>query len=315
MQIPPVNPSSYQNNRDWALSNKQKGLVATCFSLGSTLSGVVKAFSNKESETYKNSNFLEKVFYAISNSLQYFLFGRKDDVLGDDEEKRLFAAKIGKVATFQEKYINPFAKLATLALDTNHQDGLSDLLSWFDVAYWRIRFASLKVNWKDFKKVPKILKQLSNPELDAAQKERRTQNIAEIIYPFLGLVGSVVVSTFTPIKTILKFFSIENKTLNFFTSLGQSCIQHIMYFFKFTLPLLWKGYIKNDKKSYAVFVVGAASDLINATSPIVELLPENRFLNFFSKIWKSLANNLSSLFFALRRNYLGNDWINTHPEN
>lgn len=311
-----VNPVGYQNNRDWASSNKSKGFIASYFSVGSTLSGVVKACSSKDSKVYKVSNFVEKLFYSVSNCLQYFLFGRKDDVLGDDEEKRPLAARIGKAATFQERYVNPIARPTTVILDDNTQLALNDALNWFDVTYWRIRFASLKINWKGFKELPKAIKKLFDSKLNAAQKDDITLQIANTIYPFLGLIGTLTVSVLTPLKIILKVFGKENKLINLLASLGQSCGQHIMYFFKFTLPLLWKGNITKDKTSHAVFAVGVASDLINVSAPIVELLSGgDQFTGIFSNVNKSLASNLSSLFFAYRRNYLGKDWLATNTKN
>ena len=116
----------YQNNKSWAIQNKEKGFWASCLSTGSTVSGLVKACSSKDSKIYTVSNFCEKVFYSFSNCLQYFLFGRKDDVIGDDEEKRPLAGTVGKVASFQEKYINPIVKPALVLLKANQQEGLND---------------------------------------------------------------------------------------------------------------------------------------------------------------------------------------------
>lgn len=307
--------NGYQDNPHWAFHNKQKGFIATCFSAGSTASGLVKACSSKDSKVYKVSNFLEKFLYSASNCLQYLLFGRKDDVLGDDEEKRPLAAKVGKVATFQEKYINPFAKPALVLLDTNQQDSLNDALNFFDVFYWKIRFALEKIQWNKIKLIPANIQQLFDPKIQTQDKDKITKMIGEIIAPIFGWIGTVCIGIFTPIKAGLKFFNIESKVINCLTYIGKAAI-NIPYFFKFTLPMFWKGLITKDKKFHAAFAVGTASNILNIGLPVIELLPtDSQVAETFSKIYKSLAGNLAMLFFPLRRNSLGEDWINTHTKN
>ena len=74
--------------------------------------------------------------------------------------------------------------------------------------------------------------------------------------------------------------------------------------------MFWKGLVTKDKKFHGVFAIGAASNALNIGLPLVELLhKENNFLNKFSEVYKSLTGNLSSLFFSLRRNKLGSNWL------
>ena len=315
MHVNPINPSSYQNNKSWAIANKSKGFIASCFSIGSTVSGVTKACSSKDSKVYKISNFFEKVFYAVSNCLQYFLFGRKDDVVGDDEEKRPIAAKIGKVATFQEKYINPIVKPASVLLNANQQEGLNDALNFLDSFYWKVRFALEKIQWEKLRLIPVNIKQLLDSKVNVLDKDKTTKIIGEILAPICGWVGTVCIGIFNPIKACLKFFDRENKIINCLAYVGKAAI-NIPYFFKFTLPMFWKGLATQDKKFHGAFVVGTASNVMNVALPVIELLPkENSFINKFLEVYKSLTSNLSMVFFPLRRNCLGDDWLKRNEQN
>lgn len=306
--------SSYQNNKSWAIANKSKGFIASCFSAGSTATGFLKACSDKDSTIYKLSNFFEKVFYAASNCLQYFLFGRKDDVLGDDEEKKPLAAKIGKVTTFQEKYINPVVKPMLLFLNTSHQEGLNDALNFLDSFYWKIRFALGKIKWEDFKLIPKMIGRLFKSNVNMSDKDRATKSIGETLAPICGWIGTACIGIFNPTKACLKFFDKESKFVNCLAYIGKAAM-NLPYFFKFTLPFLWKGFATKDKRCHAIFGVGAAANVMNTVLPLIELSPKGSCsLNKFSEIYKSLAGNLSSLFFALRRNFLGNDWLENNSE-
>ena len=125
----------------------------------------------------------------------------------------------------------------------------------------------------------------------------------------LASIGSVSIGVFTPIKIFLNLIDKENRIVNSLGACGKSAI-NLLYFFKFSLEFLWKGIIKKDKSCHAIFGLGAASNALNVALPLVELLPkEDNCLSTFSRIWKSLASNLSLLFWGLRRNYLGNQWL------
>lgn len=314
MQIPSVNLSSYQNNPNWAFNNKQKGFIASCFSLGSTASGVVRACSSKDSKVYEVSNLLEKIFYSVSNWLQYLLFERKDDVLGDDEEKRPLAGKVGEITTFQEKYVNPIAKPLSTLLNANQQEGLNDALSFPDAFYWKIRFALEKINLEDFKLVPNFLRDIFNKEVNVTDKKRSTNEISKIVTAMFAFIGTLCIGAFTPVKVVLKLIDKESKIINLLTAIGKATIE-IPYFFKFTLPLLWEAVITKDKKCHAVFGVGTAANIMNTALPVVELIPkQNNFLMKFCELYKSLTSNLLSLFFALRRNHLGSEWLKINSE-
>ena len=179
----------YQNNKSWAIQNKEKGFWASCLSTGSTVSGLVKACSSKDSKIYAVSNFCEKVFYSFSNCLQYFLFGRKDDVIGDDEEKRPLAGTVGKVASFQEKYINPIVKPALILLESNKQESLNDALNFLDAFYWKIRFALGKIQWDKVKLIPKTMQELIKKDTSITSKDKKTIRIGETIAPIFGWIG------------------------------------------------------------------------------------------------------------------------------
>ena len=187
----------YQNNKSWAIQNKKKGFWASCLSTGSTVSGLVKACSTKDSKIYTVSNFFEKVFYSLSNCLQYLLFGRKDDVLGDDEEKRPLAGKVGEIASFQEKYINPIVKPALVLLKANQQEGLNDAFNFLDAFYWKIRFALEKIQWDKVKLIPINIKRLFDPTTQLVDKEGKTKSIGETIAPVFGWIGTFCIGIFS----------------------------------------------------------------------------------------------------------------------
>src|SRR3989338_6334411 len=257
----------YQNNKSWAIQNKEKGFWASCLSTGSTVSGLVKACSSKDSKIYTVSNFCEKVFYSFSNCLQYFLFGRKDDVIGDDEEKRPLAGTVGKVASFQEKYINPIVKPALILLESNKQESLNDALNFLDAFYWKIRFALGKIQWDKVKLIPKTMQELIKKDTSITSKDKKTIRIGETIAPIFGWIGTFCIGIFSPIKACLKFFDKENKIINCLAYLGKAAI-NIPYFFKFSLPMFWKGLITKDKKFHGVFAVGAVSNALNIGLPL-----------------------------------------------
>lgn len=118
-----VHPVGYQYNRDWAIHNRRKEAIATACSVGSAVAGVVKACSSEDSKAYKVANFTEKLFYPLSNYIQYLIFSRQDDVLGDDKINYLIAFNIGKVESAIEK-VNPVIKPASTLMETNLQEGL-----------------------------------------------------------------------------------------------------------------------------------------------------------------------------------------------
>lgn len=305
-----IEPNGYQNNHNWAIHNKSKGFYSSCIAVGSTVSGCIKACSNKDSTVYKVSNFFEKVFYSLSNCIQYFLFDRKDDVLEYDNLNNPIAANAGKVATFTEKYIEPIAKPATVFLEPNLQEAANDTLSFFDVLYWKLRFVMDKINLTNLKLIPAYIKDIINPNVDTKEKENATKNIVDFSMSFLASIGSACIGIFTPIKIFLNLIDKENKIINSLGACGKSVI-NLLYFFKFTLEWFWKGIIKKDKSCHALFGLGATSNALNLALPAIELLPkeENGFLDKFSRLWKSLASNLSLLFWGIRRNKLGNEWI------
>lgn len=306
-----VNPPDYQNNPNWAIHNKRKGLLATCLSTGSAIAGTVKACSSEDSKSYKISNFLEKLCYSVSNFIQYLLFSRDDDVLGDDKRNNSLACNVGKVASVIEK-VNPIIKPASTLLDANLQEGLNDSCNFFDSFYWKIRFACEQINFKDFKLIPNFIKNIFSKEIKIEEKKNMTNEIAKIITPLLASVGALCIGAFTPVKIVLKLIDGDSKIINALAAVGKFAI-NIPYFFKFTLPILWQALITKDKKAHLAFSVGATANAMNVALPLIEVLPDsNNFLIKFCKTWKSLASNLGMIFFPLRRNYLGENWIETN---
>ena len=305
-----IEPKGYQNNHNWAINNRSKGLYSGYVALGSTISGCIKACSNKDSKTYKVCNFSEKLFYSLSNCLQYFLFARDDDVLGSDEKNNPIAANTGKIASFTEKYIEPVAKPLTVFLEPNLQEASNDALSFFDVFYWKLRFIMDKIDFRNLKLLPGLVKDLFNRNTNVEVKNRRTQNIVNITMSLLASVGSACIGVFTPIKIFLNLINKENRIINSLGACGKSII-NLLYFFKFTLEWYWKGIIKKDKSCHALFGLGATANVLNVALPAIELLPkeEGGFLDKFSRLWKSLASNSALLFWGLRRNKLGNEWL------
>ena len=308
-----IEPAGYQDNRDWAIHNKSKGFYSGCIALGSTVSGCIKACSNKDSKTYKVCNFFEKLFYSLSNCLQYYLFARDDDVLGSDEKNNPVAANAGKVASFTEKYIEPVAKPLTVFLEPNLQEASNDALSFFDVLYWKLRFIMDKVDFKNLKLLPSMVRDLFNSNLSIKEKAKVTDDAVKIMKSFLASIGSICIGVFTPIKVFLNIIDKENRIINSLGAVGKAAI-NILYFFYFTLPFLWKGNIKKDKDCHALFGLGTTANALNLALPAIELLPkeENSFLDKSSRAWKSLASNSALLFWGMRRNKLGNEWLEEH---
>lgn len=305
-----IEPPGYQRNYDWAVNNKSKGFYSSGLAIGSTISGCVKAYSDKDSRTYKVFSLLEKLFYSLSNSLQYFLFDRKDDVLEYDNLNNPVAASVGKVASFTEKYIEPIAKPATVFLEPSLQEASNDALSFFDTLYWKLRFIVDKVSFKNFKLLPPSVKKLFNKKLPLYKKARATNNIIDIIMPTLGFTGSACIGTFTPIKIFLNLVNKESKIVNSLGAIGKVAI-NILYFFKFTLEFYWNSIIKKDKSCQVFFALGTTANVLNTALPVIELLSKqgDSFLDKFSRGWKSLANNLLLLFWGLRRYHMGKEWL------
>lgn len=305
-----VEPPGFQDNGDWAIHNRSKGFYSGCIALGSTVSGCIKSCSNKDSKIYKVCNFLEKLFYSLSNCLQYFLFERKDDVLGSDEANNPIAANAGRIASFTEKYIEPVAKPLTVFLEPNLQEASSDALSFFDVLYWKMRFIMDKIDFKNMKSLPTYIRHILNKTLNTNDKADATKNIVDKSMSLLASIGSVCIGVFTPLKIFLNLINKENRIINSLGACGKAVI-NVLYFFKFTLPFYWNALITKDRSYHALFGLGATANALSIALPVIELLPkeEDSFLDKFSRAWKSLASNSALLFWGLRRNSMGKDWL------
>ena len=79
----------------------------------------------------------------------------------------------------------------------------------------------------------------------------------------------------------------------------------MVYFFRFSLPELWRAK-KKVKDADLLFTLGAAANPLNTALLATSLLPHN---NLFSGIFQELANGMTMIFFSKRRETMERKWL------
>lgn len=296
-----IQPVNLNNDRKiWALHNKNKGLCAAGLAAGNTIIGCTKSLTNEETFLYKALTVIQAIISGIRNWLQYFLYSFKDDDLDFDRKNRPHAANIGEIACHIETKINPILLPATTLLNKEFQEAYNCISHYLNQMWWRIRPASEKINWKAFNSTfLETFKELFDPDIE--RRKKATKEIEKTIAPILGLSGAFFSGVFMPIKAFLKLSGTENKIIECLTSVGQ-LTQHTLYLFKFTLPNLWEAQKKNKSSSKILFGLGAAANMTNITTPIIDVLP---LRNTVKRLLREVASGLTSIFFSTRRHVLG----------
>ncbi len=292
-------------NPYWAKANTEHGKNSLIYGLSATTLGCIKTVTNENSSLNKILNLFQSVFFGLRSNEQYNIYSRKDDDLGFDETHRPHAANIGEIACFIEKKINPIALPLTSLFGSEIKDSYHSIAHLANALWWRNRLHSNKIKWRRFKHMPKLLYKL----IRYSNKDVTSKQISEIITAPLGLLGFAFCGLFTPIKSWLKFKGSENTIINSLSSIGIAT-QHLIYFFKFTLPNLWDFKEKEKNENKILFNIGAAANTLNIGLPIIDLFPfENSFLSKAQKLYRELASGSTMAFFASRRYFMGSAWF------
>ncbi len=299
-------------NLSWAKANVFHGRNSLVYGLSATTLGCIKTLINEDSFSYKTLDLFQSTFLGLRSNQQYSIYSRKkDDDLGFDEVHRPHAANIGELACFIEKKINPIALPLTTALGNEVKESYHLIAHLANALWWRSRLFSQKISWKLFKHIPRLFQQLIN----STNKNLVTNQISEIVSPSLGLIGFAFCGLFTPIKSWLKFKGTENKIIDSLASVG-TATQHLIYFFKFTLPQIFHFQENNKYEHKKLFNMGICANALNIGLPIIDLLSfENGFLNKAQRLYKELASGFTMAFFSSRRYFMGKAWVdgNNNP--
>ena len=232
-------------NLSWAKANICHGKDSLVYGLSATTLGCIKTLISEDSFSYKTLDLFQSALLGLRSNQQYSIYSRKkDDDLGFDEAHRPHAANIGELACFIETKINPIALPLTTALGNEVKESYHSIAHLANALWWRMRLCSKKICWSNFVELPRIIKQLFHRNL--LTRKVAVEDMENIITPALGLMGFTFCGLFTPIKSWFKFKGIENKTIDALSSVGIAT-QHLIYFFKFTLPQIF--YFQENKKS------------------------------------------------------------------
>lgn len=301
----PIN-TQYQNNPNWALDNKLRGKRAAICEGISLACAALKAFTDDDSKANEVFDFSQKCLDAGRNYEQYSLYIRDDDDVGKDKKEKPFCGKVGHCASFIEKNINWWLRPLSFLCGKKIQEGYCLISNYLNSIWWRLRLCFEKINWKTFKILPTRIKELFSGK--ANEMQEACEDIKNLVMPFLGWIGVVSIGIFTPIKSGLKFKEHDNKLVNSLASLGFAS-QNIYYFFKFTLPEYFDIKSKRSNNSKLLFSLGLVSNITNALLPLLELIPHDKSRNLLTET----AQGLNRLFFSIRRNILGNNWLEKNP--
>ncbi len=303
--IKPVN-YLWGENLNWAKANAYHGKNSLVSGLSATTLGCIKTFISSDSLSYKALDLFQSVLLGLRSNQQYSIYSRKDDDdLGFDETHRPHAANIGEITCFIEKNINPIALPLTTILGKSWKEGYHSMAHLANALWWRIRLFSKKIH---LTKMTPYLKKLFYIN-SASERKQLVEDIEHVITPLLGLTGFMFTGLFTPIKSWNKFQGNENKIIDSLSSLGIAT-QHLIYFFKFTLPQLFHFQDSRKKEPQILFSTGIIANTLNIGMPIIDLCSfENPFLNKIQTLYRELASGFTMIFFSTRRAFLGKDWI------
>lgn len=182
----------------WAVDNYMKGWDGFMLSNSSFLASILKSAFKENKIIGKTASVFEGALAGIRNYNQYSLYSRTDDDVYVDKKQNPFAFKLGKIACFTERYIDPwFLTLSKLFRD---DDAIETLAHLPRDLYWRSRVF------------------VDNP-----------------FYRTLGYIGFFSVAFLSTTRSILKLSGLENRFINFLAGVGFA-VHHIIYFLKFTKP-------------------------------------------------------------------------------
>jgi len=284
-------------NLYWAKANTEHGKNSLIYGLSATTLGCIKTVTNEDSSVNKIIDLFQSIFLGLRSNQQYNIYSRKDDDLGFDETHRPHAANIGEIACFIEKKINPIALPLASLFGSEVKDSYHSIAHLANALWWRSRLYSKKVWWSKFKDLTRLGKRIVGTNL-LKTKQATTLDIENIITPALGLIGFTFCGLFTPIKAWNKFKGTDNKIINSLSSIGIAT-QHMIYFFKFTLPNLWDFKEKEKSENKILFNIGAAANTLNIGLPIIDLFSfENSILNKAQKLYRELASGFTMAFFT-----------------
>ncbi len=300
--VNPVNPN-YQNNKQWAIANKNKGRNATLCAIGSTAIGCMKTVTEKDSLTSRVLDCGQKVLDMLRNLEQYLLYKRDDDDLDFDKRNRPIAANVGQLACEYETKVNPAALPASAIIGGKFGEAYSIISNWFSSMWWRLRPACQKINWSQLKLLPQMFSGLFDKDIE--QKQRTQKFLKENLSPFFGLAGCFCMGIFLPIKAWNKLMGNESKWIDACADGGLSS-QHAYYGVGFTLDELFKAQATENKNSWYLAGVGGAANIMNICLPLVDILPLGEKTK---TLWKELAQGLARIFFSSRRCINGNQWL------
>ncbi|GEM_PF-4517895 len=308
VSVNPVNPN-YQNNRNWAIANKNKGRHATLCAIGSTVIGCAKTCTETGSLANKVLDVGQKGLDAFRNLEQHLLYKRDDDDLGFDKRERPIAGNVGQLACDYETKVNPVALPTAAIIGGNAGEAYSTMSNWGSSMWWRVRPACQEINWDEVKTLPRWIKKLF--DRDIGQRQRAQKFLKENLSPFFGLIGCFCTGIFLPIKAWNKLMGNENKWIDACAD-GGLFSQHTYYAVGFTLDELFKAQETKNKYSWYLAGIGAAGNTMNMCLPLIDVLPLG---DKTKTLWKELATGLARIFFSSRRNIKGNEWLMAYPDN
>ena len=295
-------------NLSWAKANVFHGRNSLIYGLSATTLGCIKTLIHEDSFSYKALDLLQSTFLGLRSNQQYNIYSRKkDDDLGFDEVHRPHAANIGELACFIEKKINPIALPLTAALGNEVKASDHSIVHLANALWWRSRLFSTKIKLSRLQYIKDDLVKLCRANLEV--KKLSASHLESIISPLLGLIGFVSCGLFTPIKSWLRFKGTENKIIDSLASVG-TATQHLIYFFKFTLPQIFHFQENKKYEHKKLFNLGICANALNIGLPIIDLLSfENSFLNKAQRLYKELASGFTMAFFSSRRYFIGKAWV------
>ena len=194
------------NTKNWALNNHRNGICALVSGAGSTVLNCLQDCT-EDITTNKILGFGKSFLSGFRNKFEYSIYSGANDDLEEDKTLRPEAAKVGQIACFIEKKINPWLLPALAILGGNMEESYNSIANWFNAMWWRARLCYEHMNWKKTTKLPSYFNVLFQKDLST--KKEAANNIVEIIKPFLGWVGAAFTGLFIPAKSALNSFGIK----------------------------------------------------------------------------------------------------------
>ena len=196
-------------------------------------------------------------------------------------------------------------------INENISEGYNSIAHFVNAVWWRIRLFSKRIKWNLFdKQFFENFKYIFNSDLQERKKVQ--EDIEGILTPLLGLIGFCFTGLFTPIKSWFKLTGNDNRLINSLASIGTTT-QHLAYFFRFTLPELFKAQENQSKESELLFGVGACANAMNTFLPAVEMISSgDGTFGKIQKLFRELSIGFTMAFFSARRHIMGRQWLETN---